>query len=78
VQHHRELAQLDVEQPLEPPARVLELRQDALDVGRVAVVVTGDERLGCGLEPGNASSVAEERRPRPGGRGRPSIATAAR
>jgi len=34
---------------VEPPARVLELREDALDVGGVALVVARDERLRGGL-----------------------------
>jgi hypothetical protein len=51
VQHHRQLADLDREPLLEPRARVLELRQHALRVVAVALVVAGDERLGCGLDP---------------------------
>jgi hypothetical protein len=49
VHDHGELAQLDLEQPLEPRAPVLELREDALDVGRVLLVVPGDEGLACRL-----------------------------
>jgi hypothetical protein len=45
VQHDRQLPELDLEQPLEPLARVFELRQDALDIRRVAIVVARDERL---------------------------------
>jgi hypothetical protein len=51
VQHHRQVAEFDGEQPLEPLARVFELRQHALDVRRIARVVAGGERLGLGLEP---------------------------
>jgi len=46
VQHHRQLAELDLEQPLEPLAPVLELREHAVDVRRVTLVVTRDEGLG--------------------------------
>jgi hypothetical protein len=49
VQHHGQLAELDLEQPLEPSAAVLELRQDPLDVRRVLRVVPGDERLALRL-----------------------------
>jgi hypothetical protein len=51
VQHHRKLPELDGEQPLEPLARVLELRQDALDIRRIARVVARGEGLGLRLEP---------------------------
>jgi hypothetical protein len=55
VEHHVELAEIDLEQPLEPLTRVLELGQDAGGVGRVMLVVAGDERLGRGLQPDGPS-----------------------
>jgi len=51
VEHDGEVAQLDLELPLQALARVLELREDALRVRSVAVVVAGREGLGGGLEP---------------------------
>ena len=49
VQHHGLLPEVDLEQPLEPLAGVLELSQHAIGVGGVALVVSGDERLRRGL-----------------------------
>jgi hypothetical protein len=39
---------------IETRARVLELREHALDVRRIALVVARDEGVRCGLEPGQA------------------------
>ena len=61
VQHDRQVPELYLQQPLEPPAGVLELRQHAPHVRPVALVMAGDERLRCGLDP-DRPSVA---RPRP-------------
>ena len=54
VEDDRELAGLDPEPPLELPTGVLELREHALRVLRVALVVARDERLGGGLDPAHA------------------------
>jgi hypothetical protein len=43
VEHHSDLAQRDRERALEPLTRVLELRQHALRVGRIAVGVPSGE-----------------------------------
>ena len=45
VEHHGQLPEPHLEQPLEPRAAVLELRQDAFDVRAVLLVVPGDEGL---------------------------------
>ena len=45
VHDHGELAQLDLEQPLESRAAVLELGEHTVDVRRVLRVVPGDEGL---------------------------------
>jgi hypothetical protein len=58
VQDDLELAGPGVEALLEPRARELELREHALGVLAVALVVARHERLGGGIDPSHDLSVA--------------------
>ena len=67
VHDDRELARAAREALVEPRARVLELGEHALDVGRVALVVARDEGVGGGFEPGQVRpDSARPRRALPG------------
>ena len=66
VQHDGQLADAGREALVEPRARVLELREHAVGVGRVAGRVAGDERRRRRLDPGHgAQSAAPSVRRRP-------------
>ena len=63
MQDDRELAGLGAQAALQPRARVLELREHALGVFGVALVVARHEGLGWGLEPGHLPGDCRLRRP---------------
>jgi hypothetical protein len=57
VQDHRDVARHGVEAVLQPQPQVLQRVEHAVRAGEVAVVVTGREAQGVGLDPGDGARL---------------------